>query len=206
MATEERWRECWALLGVDAPSGVFDALVRSYTEPEREYHTLDHLRECFAHLDAAKEQVEHPGEVALALWFHDAIYDTHAFDNEGKSAEWVRQVLSDGGISMDVIQRVMDLVLVTQHAAAPQTPDQRLMSDIDLAILGADPARFDTYEDEIRREYAWVDDEEFRTTRRGILKAFLDRPSIYLTPYFHEKLEANARRNLARSLEKLAAT
>ncbi|MEJ2132683.1 MAG: N-methyl-D-aspartate receptor NMDAR2C subunit, partial [Gammaproteobacteria bacterium] len=93
----------------------------------------------------------------------------------------------------------------TKHAAAPRTPDQKLVSDIDLAILGADLPRFDAYEEQIRREYAWVGDEEFRTTRKAILEGFLDRPSIYLTPYFHERFEAIARHNLARSLEKLEA-
>lgn len=204
MAMRDRWSHCWRRLGADPPANLFDALVSCYAEPHRAYHTLEHLRECFEHLDDAAAHAQRRVEVELALWFHDAIYATRALDNEDRSALWAYEILVDVGVSRETARRVSDLILVTKHDGTAQTGDQALLIDIDLAILGADEARFDAYEQQIRREYARVDEPEFRATRSGILKSFLDRPALYLTQYFSDRFEAAARRNLARSLEKLS--
>jgi predicted metal-dependent HD superfamily phosphohydrolase len=87
----------------------------------------------------------------------------------------------------------------------PGTPDQQLLVDIDLSILGAPQARFDEYERQVRREYAWVDEPIFRSVRSSILKEFLARPSIYSTTSFRDRLENSARENLKRSIAALAA-
>ncbi len=205
MATRDRWSRCWRRLGARPPAALFDALVSCYAEPHRAYHTLEHLRECFEHLDGAAAHAERHVEVELALWFHDAIYDTRALDNEARSALWAYEVLVDAGVSRATARRVSDLILVTKHDGTAQTGDQALLLDIDLAIFGADEARFDAYEQQVRREYAWVEEPEFRATRSGILKSFLERPALYLTQHFGDRFEAEARRNLARSLEKLSS-
>jgi predicted metal-dependent HD superfamily phosphohydrolase len=81
------------------------------------------------------------------------------------------------------------------------TADGRL--DVDLAILGADAARFDEYEKQVREEYRWVPAMLYRRTRKAILQGFLSRPTIYRMPLFIERYERPARENLARSLAKL---
>lgn len=72
--------------------------------------------------------------------------------------------------------------------------------DADLSILGAQPARFQEYEAQVRSEYAWVADAIFRPTRAKILREFLGRPRLYGTVHFQERYEAQARRNLQNSL------
>ena len=84
------------------------------------------------------------------------------------------------------------------HTAVPVLDDERLLVDIDLSILGAPEDRFTEYERQIRQEYAFVPKWLFRRKRREILKGFLDRPAIYSTPHFHDRLEARARDNLRR--------
>ena len=80
---EERWQQLWQGIGTPAPAGLLDALLAAWREPQRHYHTLQHLEECLDHFDSARTLGEHAAEVELALWFHDAVYDVQAHDNEG---------------------------------------------------------------------------------------------------------------------------
>jgi predicted metal-dependent HD superfamily phosphohydrolase len=200
----EYWREAWSLLGVGTPeAGVLNALLASYGDPARSYHTLQHLEECFMRWSEAQSLATRAGEVLVALWFHDAVYDTHATDNEQKSAEWAVEVIGTAGGSVPQSERVRDLILATRHAASPSPGDAALIVDIDLSILGAPAARFDEYEEQVRREYAWVPEPVFKATRARILAEFLARPSIFTTAHFATRYETAARENLSRSLARL---
>lgn len=195
------WQRAWAGIGAAGEGkgeALFAQLTAAYAEPQRHYHTLQHLGECLALFDDARTLAAHPAEVELALWFHDAIYDIKGHDNEQRSADWARDALRDAGAPTDAAQRVHDLVMATRHTAVPSGRDEQLLVDIDLSILGAARARFDEYEQQIRKEYAYVPGFLFRRKRREILKGFLDRPAIYSTPHFHDVLEARARDNLRR--------
>lgn len=195
------WNGAWGALGVASPDDALcDELQRRYAEPQRHYHTMQHLGECLAWFEREKALAEHPGEVALALWFHDAIYDVHAHDNEARSADWARQALLEAGAAADAAERVHALVMATRHDAVPQGRDAELLIDIDLSILGAERARFDEYERQVQAEYAFVPDEVRLPRRRAILQRFLDREAIYATPRMHALLEAQARANLQRSI------
>ncbi len=205
MATIEQWRAAWQALGVSPPGdALFQQVMDRYSEPYRVYHNAGHLDECLALLPAVRSEALHPAEVELALWFHDAIYDPRAPDNEHRSAQWARAACLDAGLAEEVAGRVGTLVLATRHEAAPDSDsaDARVMADIDLAILGADPARFQEYERRIRQEYAWVPAQFFRRERRRILEGFLARPRIFHTRHFSTR-EAAARENLRRAIRRL---
>ena len=204
MITNASWQRLWREFGADpVPNGLYNQLVAAYSEPHRHYHTLQHLRACLAHLDAAASLAPHPAEVELALWFHDAIYDPRRPDNEERSAEWAWRSMLAAGCAEEAAQRVQALVLATKGHSTSHDPDTRLLLDIDLAILGAAPARFDDYEDQIRAEYAHVPAPQFRAVRAQVLEAFVERERIYLTSAFHDALEHRARENIARSLATL---
>jgi predicted metal-dependent HD superfamily phosphohydrolase len=203
----EEWRRLWTALGAQTVSGgLFNQLVRAHGEPQRHYHTLQHLRECLAHCEAAAPLARRPAEVELALWFHDAVYDPRRQDNEQHSADWARSSVLAAGCDPAIAQRVAGLVLLTAgHEAPADEPDGQLLLDVDLAILGAAPARFDEYERQIRAEYAHVPDPQFRAGRARILAGFLARPRLYATQPFHDALEGRARDNIGRSLAALQA-
>jgi len=86
-----RWDRCFLDLSLEPPGDVFDALVERYSEAHRAYHTLQHIAECFDQFDHVRD-AESPGTVGLALWFHDAVYDTRAHDNEAESARYAHNV------------------------------------------------------------------------------------------------------------------
>lgn len=194
------WSRTWQALGASAPAGLMEQLLARYAEPHRRYHSQQHLHECLAHLVPALHLAEHPGEVEIALWFHDAIYELKAQDNEAQSAQWAARSLVAAGLSSDVCERAEALVMATRHAALPPSGDAQLLVDVDLAILGAAPERFAEYERQIREEYAWVPGWIFRRKRRAVLRQFLARDPIYGTAHFRERLEAAARRNLAQAV------
>lgn len=198
------WRRAWTGLSGDEGPGLRDAVAACYAAQGRSYHTLQHLREGVALLEPALPLARHPAEVEIALWFHDAVYDPRAEDNEARSAGWAREALRAAGVADEVADRVAALVLATRHDAEPGDADARLLVDVDLAILGAAPARFDEYERQVRQEYAWVPEERFAVARRTLLQQLLARPRLYATPAFRERFEAQARENLARSLARLA--
>jgi predicted metal-dependent HD superfamily phosphohydrolase len=145
-----------------------------------------------------------PGSVQLALWFHDAIYDTHNPHNEDESAKLAVGVLTDAGATTSLRDSIRSMILATKHKAAPDSPDAALTVDIDLSILGSSATRFDEYEAQVRYEYGWVPEEAFREGRAKILREFLARPRIYSTDFFCDRLEVTARANLQRSLARLS--
>ena len=151
------------------------------------------------------ERVFLVSELEIALWFHDAVYEPRRSDNEQRSADWARRELRRAGATVAQQDRIGALVTVTAHDGEPQTDDEALMSDIDLAILGSGPARFEEYEQQVRSEYQHLPLQLYRAGRRKLLGDFLARPRIYLTADFFEQREEAARRNLQRSVERLSA-
>lgn len=198
------WSRAWDGLGASGDGvALRDRLLAAWSEPQRRYHTVRHLGDCIALFEAASHLAEHPAEVEIALWFHDAVYDLKAKDNEARSAAWAEQAVSAAQVGSDVRARVHELIMATCHATQPRTDDGRLLVDIDLSILGAEPERFDEYEVQVRQEYAWVPGPVFRRKRRELLQGFLARQHIYATQWFQQRFEATARSNLQRSVTRL---
>lgn len=197
------WLTTWATLNLAPPTGLCEQLLRAWDEPQRHYHTQQHLTECLTLFDTLRAHAEQPADIELAVWFHDAIYDVQGHDNEARSAHWAVQALATGGVDAARCQRVHDLIMATCHTALPASPDQALLVDIDLAILGAPAARFAEYSRQIGAEYAWVPPQVYAVKRRAVLQGFLGRKQIYTTPAVAQRLEQRARNNLAAAISSL---
>ncbi len=181
---------------------LFHELCTAYRSPTRYYHTLEHLQQMFERLEPI--QVCDRSSIMLAIWFHDAIYDTQAIDNEEKSAKWAIETLSTLGLSTMKTDRIAQLIRMTKtHQANSADRDAQVLLDCDLSILGAVPEDYDRYADAIRQEYAWVTDEDYRMGRSRVLQAFLDRDRLYALTDFQAE-DVQARQNLTRELNHLA--
>ncbi|MCE7917760.1 MAG: N-methyl-D-aspartate receptor NMDAR2C subunit, partial [Nitrosomonas sp. PRO5] len=88
------------------------------------------------------------------------------------------------------------LIIATCHQTLPSEPDQQLLTDIDLAILGSPPARFREYDQQIKSEYSWMPGFLYRMKRKNVLRGFLARKYIYSTNHFKKYYEQRARANL----------
>jgi predicted metal-dependent HD superfamily phosphohydrolase len=186
-----------------------DELVRAYAAPERHYHNLTHIEAMLSLMRSYEDALSDPQSVEVAIWFHDAVYDTRRHNNEEKSAELAADRLA-GLLSPERIVLIARMIRATAGHHVPdglddsQQRDCALFLDTDLSILGSTPDVFAAYDDAVRCEYAWVPDALWREGRRKVLQGFLDRPAIYASPQFRASHEAAARANLTRSLERLA--
>lgn len=184
------------------PGPVCQELKDAYGEPGRRYHTAAHIVHCLAQFDAAAPLMRDADAVEMALWFHDAIYDPRAGDNEARSAELFRQRAA-GSLEDAFVRRVVELIIVTTHQDPPDDPDAGFMVDVDLSSFGLPWEQFRRDSDAVREEYAHVDDARFYSTQLRFLRSLLDRSPMYCTPYFRERFEHQARENITRHMEEL---
>lgn len=194
-----------AAFGMPSSADSYDALVDAYSEGHRHYHTREHIDHCLRELDSVPGLAHEPAEVELALWFHDAIYDPHASDNEERSADRACELLSRNAVAQDRVQRVRAHILATRHEGLATLDDSKLVVDIDLSILGVDRDSYARFEANVRREYHWVPGPIFRRKRAEILESFLTRSHIYGTEPFRARYEIEARENLRRAIADLRA-
>jgi predicted metal-dependent HD superfamily phosphohydrolase len=180
-----------------------------YGAPDRHYHAISHIEDLLALAGRHADLITDPEVTEAAIWFHDAILDTHRSDNETRSAALAREWLK-GLAEPDRIDRVAGMIEATARHEVPadlgdeQRDQVLLFLDMDLSILGVDRERFDAYEAAVRREYEWVPEDAWRKGRADVLRRFLDRDAIFATPRLRAQFEARARDNLERSLSRLA--
>lgn len=176
---------------------AFSQLVAAYSAPGRYYHTLEHIYHVLSTIETLQNQVQDLPAIQLAAWFHDAVYNTQAQDNEQQSANYAAEVLKFLEISHCIIAKVESLILDTKyHQTEPNDFDAQVFLDADLEILGSNPQRYHRYALLIRQEYFWMPDVEYLAGRKQVLQQFLHRDRIYLTDLMFHKFESAARQNL----------
>ena len=202
------WRTLLAPYGA-APAAVaaaFDEVAARYREPVRRYHTLEHVGEVLAAVERLADEAADPAAVRLAAWLHDLVYDPRASANEAASAAVAGELLPRLGVPAPVVAATARLVEMTaSHDPAPGDADGRVLADADLAVLGAPPRRYRRYCADVRAEYAWLPEADYRAGRARVLGSFVARPRIFRTERFFAEREARARANLAEELAELSA-
>lgn len=179
-----------------------------YLAEGRHYHNLSHIEAMLALAAQYSASLHDPRAVEAAIWFHDAIYDSRAKDNEARSAALAEEKLA-GRTNAERLDHIAAMIVATATHELPSLADKEavrdaaLFLDMDLSILGASPEAFDEYEQAVRREYGWVEEPMWRAGRGAVLKTFLARPHIFHTEEFRQRFEPQARQNMARSLEAL---
>lgn len=202
-----QWVRLLGLSGVPVADAYppFDRLVAAYSEPHRAYHNLEHLGEMFRVVSRLAGGISNLTAVQFAVWYHDAVYNPKATDNEIRSAEWADKDLARWGVSESTRSVVRDLILSTTHLETPPaTPDTAAFLDADLAILGAAEFRYERYANGIRKEFEWVPEPQYREGRRKVLEGFLARARIFHTDMMHQEGEESARRNLQAEMAQLS--
>src|SRR5687768_6407270 len=118
---------------------IYTDIVKSYSQPHRAYHTLDHVNELITFINTSGE-VKMKSMLLFAAFFHDVVYDPGSSSNERESAAIARDAMQQLSVPRDVIEDTVHLILLTRsHANVDRsaiTHDMLLFLDMDLAILG----------------------------------------------------------------------
>ena len=196
------WTKLCADLGIEAAYGaqLWTHLVEAYDEPQRHYHTLDHIAAVVGDARRLRDHFTRPDAVALALYFHDIVYDPLRRDNETRSADKLETWLGRR-IDGETLAFCRQAIEATASHAPHGDADIDLLLDIDMAILGAPWEAYLRYAEGVAREYLPV--YGFDAYVAGRVRLFLEptlkRGSLFLTEPF-TALEDQARANMAAEL------
>ena len=189
---------------------LWQDIVTRYGEPQRAYHTLNHIKQLLVQFDSVKHHLAEPHIIALALYYHDVIYDPTRSDNELKSAEFATDALSPY-LSTEPCQQIHALIMMTASHQIDTLVDRNkyndaaYLLDMDLSILGTPWSAYEQYAKAIRQEYKHIADNNYRDGRTAVLQGLLAHPKLYLTDHYYNQLETQARNNIKRELTLLAA-
>lgn len=187
------------LARADLPPAAAAELLRRYGEPHRAYHDAAHAGLLWLrHLMHGGD----PGDrdMALAILFHDAIYEPLAKDNEARSAALLAALVPDAA------DWVRGAILATADHAAERGGDCRVLRllDLDLTPLAERPDVFARNTGLLRREFAAVSDAAWRLGRARLLARLAASERLYRTR-LAAIYEAPARANLTAEIAALSA-
>ena len=165
----------------------------------RKYHNFSHIAYMlnFLHIFQVLHHEEDIRKKAMkiAILWHD--FECFGENPELVSAQKARNVAWE--YCFEDADFVKKLVLATNHKdVSIKRYLENLIHDLDLLILG-DRKNYGTYawsiKSECEEKFSY---EEYVKGRIKILNVLLDRPSIYLTPYFYKRFEDVARMNVCK--------
>ncbi len=199
------YNQAFTALNLQPCPALFTQLISAYQEPDRHYHNLQHLQQLFTALQNfnPSNYLNDRSSIILAIFFHDAIYDTRSHENEAQSAKWASESLTKLNLPNVTIDRITHLIHLTKtHRPDPTDLNAQILLDCDLSILATPPAQYQLYAQAIRQEYHWVPEADYRKGRSQILQTFLNRDRIYHHPEMHRH-EHQARTNLNQEIQTL---
>ncbi|KAJ7100749.1 hypothetical protein B0H15DRAFT_770210 [Mycena belliarum] len=183
-----------------------------YSEPQRHYHTLEHISWMLRALkpdtlDQACETIE------LAVWFHDCVYDPvkgSPWNEDESICVWEdfadstqSQVMADlkpcvsALIKATILHRLPDVLPEGLNALEVAT-----FLDLDMGILSESAEAYEKYAHQIRQEYSHYPTTAYCAGRIKVLQSFFSRERIYLG-YDADAMEKRARCNVEGEIGRL---
>lgn len=207
MADVVELRAAWGLHVGDGHDelAALDDVVARHREPQRRYHGVHHVTWVVRHVHelAAEVAVRDLGAVIVGAFFHDAVYEPRAPDNEARSARLAQRVLTDLGWDGGRTGAVAAMILATATHELPADVDAAVLLDADLAVLGAAPGAYQAYVTGVRAEYAHLDAAAWRYGRRQVLERLLSADALFASAPARRRWDARARANMTAELATL---
>jgi len=205
-----RFRSIWQrnLLegAADNSEAIHQQLFKAYREPHRRYHTLAHIEHCLAMFEQCKSLVASADALELAIWMHDVILEPGRRDNEAVSAELYLDLSADAH-SDEMRQLITRLIMATLHDGdSLADADSIYMVDIDLSSFALSWDGFLRDSLDLRAENPHLSDADYYRNQTGFQRMLLARPRFFLSDFFFERYEQQARSNLDRYFEYLRSS
>ena len=187
----------------DDSAAIYQRLLAGYQDANRHYHTMHHIDHCLGMFEQCKSLLHNPDAVELAIWFHDVILESGRRDNEARSAQLYLE-LSAGVQPEEMRQLVGRLIMAPLHdGVSLDDADSIYMVDIDLTSFGLPWQEFLRDSLDLRAENLHLCDADYHLNQTGFQRSLLARPRFYLSDFFFERMEKQARANLARYFDHL---
>jgi predicted metal-dependent HD superfamily phosphohydrolase len=175
---------------------VLDSIRSKYQEPHRHYHDWNHALSVLSWVNHCCDVYSYGPEVkyelGVAALFHDVVYEIGHGPavNEEASVGFLKRVVPIRATYESLAEKI--ILATAQHGKLESEDvdlETALFMDCDIASFG-----------EARWEIA---PEQIKVGRKAFLGGLLAKRSIFLTPYFQDRFEAQARRNIQRVITEL---
>jgi predicted metal-dependent HD superfamily phosphohydrolase len=199
--------------------GAWDALKAGYCEPHRAYHGWGHIAALLEKLNALQELASRPDIIAIAAFWHDAVYTTHDrdgrprpdYENVRDSARLFRRYTSLEHRAADAARALIMATADHLHALSDVqfydgfSGDLDLFLDLDLSSLASPWEEFEEHLREIRAEFSFASDAEFYAAHLRTLENFArDDIELFRRAETRAMWQAGARANLKRCVSELS--
>lgn len=141
-------------------------VLQRYKETHRFYHTTKHLLDVISELELTEKNDD---ELFLAAVYHDAIYDPKAENNEEKSVELFLKDVKQSALTKEQTKAIQELILTTKNHLAT-SEKSALLINADLAILNKPLPELIEFENNIFKEYQFVDYNIYKSKRIQVLE------------------------------------
>mgnify|MGYP002349283385 CR=1 FL=1 len=186
-----------------AASDKWKELSDLYCSKNRYYHTFTHINNMLKVLNSfgiIKNDEVCDDKLILAAIYHDAVYNPQKNDNEDKSSLLMERHLNFFAVDEE-INLIKKYILATKTHQKTDDEAVNLFIDADMSVLGASAAEYKKYAAQIRKEYAFMSDEQFKKGRLAFLEKTLLCP--FCTELFRAELQENAQTNMQNEIESL---
>ena len=138
-----------------------------------------------------------------SIFFHDIIYIPSRNDNEEESINVFEKFYSETNPKNLKKVKVIEFITETKNHLLSENYDDEvnLFLDMDMHIIAED--NWEDYENKIRKEYCYVDDNEYKNKRKQFLENLLNKEKIFRTNIFYNTYEQIARNNINNIINKL---
>ncbi len=180
---------------------LWEELEVNYQSPTRHYHTLSHLADIHTQLLPLKSKLSNWPILLFSLFYHDVIYSARRSDNEERSALLAEKRLREMRFPAIDIKLCSQQIMATKSHVLQKNADTNYFTDADLSILGREQEVYQSYCNDIRKEYSIYPDFLYYRGRKKVVKHFLQMDRIFKTTEFFDRYEQQARVNLHLELE-----
>lgn len=154
-------------------SSIYD----SWNESQRHYHTLEHLSQILEDIVEFNDKYNMDNEdfeiLIMSAVFHDIVYNPKSNTNEEDSISFFQKLFSKDHLFLSKELKVIDIIRMTKTHEY-KTKLEELFCGFDLKILSYDLSRLMRWEEQIFREYEFVNWKTYKEERIKILQKFID--------------------------------